>query len=252
MNLVEVEQYRAAGLSPEAVHKLSRFGDLLLGSPVNVTSIREQRSIERYHFLDCLCLLEVECFREAGQIVDVGSGGGLPAVVLALALPGAKVVALESVGKKCTFVSNVAHELGLPNLIVEWGRAEDLGRGVGRDSFDVAVARAVAVMPVLAELCLPLVRVGGSFVAMKGSMSDQERMEGDRAIAILGGSPVTVKPVVPFPGAENLNLVITTKRQRTPSAYPRRTGIASRSPLGRASAERSSGVQASGKKRPSR
>jgi 16S rRNA (guanine527-N7)-methyltransferase len=135
---------------------------------------------------------------------------------------------------------------------VECGRAEDLGRGAGRDSFDVAVARAVAIMPVLAELCLPLVRVGGSFIAMKGSMSNQERMEGARAVAILGGSSMTVKPVVPFPGAENLNLVIVKKQQRTPSAYPRRIGMASRSPLGRTSAEQSSEVQASGKKRPSR
>jgi 16S rRNA (guanine527-N7)-methyltransferase len=252
MNLLEVERYRAAGLSPEAIRKLGRFGDLLLGSPVNVTSVREEQSVERYHFLDCLSLLEVECFREAGQIVDVGSGGGLPAVVLALALPGAKVVALESVGKKCTFVANVAHDLELPNLVVECGRAEDLGRGAGRESFDVVVARAVAIMPVLAELCLPLVRVGGSFVAMKGNMSNQERMEGDQAVAILGGRSAIVKPVVPYAGAENLNLVIVHKQQRTHPAYPRRVGVPSRRPLGGISAERASEAQPTGKKRPSR
>ena len=225
-------QYRALGLSALAVERLSQFGDLLINCPFNVTSLREPEDIERQHFLDALSLLGVTAVREARELVDVGSGGGMPAVVLAVALADTRVVALESVKKKCEFISRVAATLGLENLAVECARAEDYGRECGRERFHVAVARAVASLPVLAELCLPLLRVGGTFVAMKGAISNQERMEGGKAIAILGGGEVSVLSVEPFAGAENRCLVLARKRSPTPSSFPRRAGVPERKPLG--------------------
>jgi 16S rRNA (guanine527-N7)-methyltransferase len=232
VNLQETTAYVAYGVTDEAIAKLGRFGDLLLSSPVNVTAIRDPLSIEHLHFLDSLSLLTVPEVNEAGHMVDVGSGGGLPAIVVALARPRLQVVAVESIRKKCAFIEEVGLLLGLSNLRVECARAEDVGHSDLRESFDVAVTRAVAPMAVVAEFCLPLVRVGGVVVAMKGPMSDQERIQGRSALAILGGVEGPARQVRPFPGAENRWLHVARKTSATPSAYARRPGVPQRRPLG--------------------
>jgi len=232
MNLRETPAYVSYGLNDEAIAKLARFGDLLLSSPLNVTAISDPLGIEYLHFLDSLSLLSVREVNEAGSAVDVGSGGGLPAIVLALALPRLEVVAVESIGKKCAFMEEAAACLDLPNLNVQCARAEDFGRSDLRGSFDVAVIRAVAPMAVVAELCLPLVRVGGVVVAMKGRMSDQERIQGRNALAILGAVEDRAGQVRPFPGAENRWLHVARKVCATSIDYPRRPGVPQKRPLG--------------------
>ena len=164
--------------------------------------------------------------------MDVGSGGGLPALVVAIALPGVHVTALESVAKKCVFIERTAAQLGLPNVEVVCARAEEFGRTAGRASFDVVVARAVATLPVLAELCVPLARVGGTFVAMKSALSDQERIRGESALAILRAGPLTGHAVDPFPGGDRRWLYVAVKTGETPEMYPRRVGVPGRKPLG--------------------
>jgi 16S rRNA (guanine527-N7)-methyltransferase len=232
VNLQETTAYATYGVTDEAIAKLGRFGDLLLSSPVNVTAIRDPLGIEHLHFLDSLSLLTVPEVDEAGRMVDVGSGGGLPAIVVALARPRLQVVAVESIRKKCAFIEEVGLLLGLSNLRVECARAEDVGHSGLRESFDVAVTRAVAPMAVVAEFCLPLVRVGGVVVAMKGPMSDQERIQGRSALAILGGVECPARQVRPFPGAENRWLHVARKTSATPSAYARRPGVPQKRPLG--------------------
>jgi 16S rRNA (guanine527-N7)-methyltransferase len=232
LNLQETAAYVAYGVSDEAIAKLGHFGDLLLSSPVNVTSIRDPSGVEHLHFLDSLSLLTVPEISEAGRLVDVGSGGGLPAIVLALALPGLKVVAVESIRKKCAFIEEAGLLLGLSNLRVECARAEDLGHSGLRESFDAAVTRAVAPMAVVAEICLPLVRVGGVVVTMKGPMSDQERIQGQNALAILGAVEGPARQVQPFPGVENRWLHVARKASSTPPDYPRRPGVPQKRPLG--------------------
>jgi 16S rRNA (guanine527-N7)-methyltransferase len=232
LNLQETPAYVAYGLTDDAIAKLGRFGDLLLSSSVNVTAIRDPLGIEHMHFLDSLSLLTVPEVNEAGRVVDVGSGGGLPAIVLAVALPRLQVVAVESIRKKCAFIEEVGLLLGLSNLRVQCARAEDLGRSGLRESFDVAVARAVAPMAVVAEICLPLVRVGGVVVAMKGPMSDQERIQGQNALAILGAVEGQARQVQPFPEAENRWLYVARKASATPPDYPRRPGVPQKRPLG--------------------
>lgn len=232
MNLLETAAYAVYGLTEEMLVKLGRYGDLLLSSPVNVTALHDHLAIEHLHFLDSLSLLTMPEVGRAEQLVDIGSGGGLPAVVLALVSPHMQVVAVESVQKKCAFIDEVRLSLGLGNLRVECARAEDMGRSDARGSFDVAVTRAVASLAGVAELCLPLVRVGGLVVAMKGPMSDQERIQGRNAIAILGGEEVSARQVRPFPGAENRWLYGVRKIFSTPSEYPRRPGVPAKRPLG--------------------
>lgn len=232
MELRQLAAYERWGLGKEAVDALARLGDELLSATSNVSGIRDPEAIETHHFLDSLSLLQVREVREAEAIVDVGSGGGLPGLVLALALPAARIVTVDSVGKKCTFMEQAAASLGLGNVAVECARAEELGRGPLRESFPVAVVRAVAALPVLVEYTLPLLRKGGALVAMKGAISDQERIQSESAAAILGGGAVEALKVTPFPEAVNRWLYLIRKVGRTPNAYPRKPGMALKRPLG--------------------
>jgi len=225
------EAFRTLGLSSYALNQLSEFGDLLLGSTTNVSGLRTAEEIEELHFLDSLSLLRLQVVRDAHEVVDVGSGGGLPSVVLAIAQPNTRVVALDSVGKKCRFVEFAASKLGLGNLQVICERAEELGRGEGRERFDVATSRALAALPVVAELTLPLVKMGGHMVAMKGALSDQERIDGEFALGILGGGQLEELRIVPFPSADNRWLHVAQKESATPERYPRRVGVPAKQPL---------------------
>ncbi len=232
MELRQGARYADHGLSSDAVAALAVFGDLLLSSRTNVTAVRDPHGVETVHFLDSLSFLDVPEVRNARTLVDVGSGGGLPAVVLALALPEVAVTAIDSVRKKCDFVEEVREAIGLANLEVMCARAEDAGRSGVRESFDVAVARAVASLPVLSELAVPLVRTGGAFIAAKGALSDQERMEGEAALGILGSDRHRLMRARSFEGAENRWLFVATKERPTPEMYPRRPGVPERRPLG--------------------
>ncbi|GAB4253766.1 MAG: 16S rRNA (guanine(527)-N(7))-methyltransferase RsmG [Thermoleophilia bacterium] len=233
MDLAYREEYQRLGLSPEAFPRLELFGDLLLSSPANVTGLRDPADIETRHFLDSLSLLALPEVEGASRIVDVGSGGGLPGLILALALPSSSVTAVESVQKKCRFISSAAEALELANVRVICTRAEEFGRGEGRERFDLAVARALAPLPVVGELTVPLVRVGGVLVAMKGAMSNQESMDGAAALVILGAEPPEIRPVAPFAGIENRAFVVARKSLPTPQRYPRRDGMPAKRPLGR-------------------
>jgi 16S rRNA (guanine527-N7)-methyltransferase len=231
MELTQTARYTAYGLDIATQHKLASLGDCLLGAGFNVTGVTEPVEIERIHFLDSLSLLTVESVRSAALIADVGSGAGLPALVLALALP-ARVTALESQRKKCEFITRTARSLGLENVDVYCGRAEDFGRGSGREVYDVVVSRALAALPVVAEYSLPLLRTGGRMVAMQGAISAQERRQADKAVAILGADRLQRLLLDPFPGARNRQVFVARKVQATPLEYPRRTGIPAKRPLG--------------------
>jgi 16S rRNA (guanine527-N7)-methyltransferase len=165
----------------------------------------------------------------AEKVVDVGSGGGLPGLPLKIALPGLDMTLIEADQAKAAFLVSACSALGLRGVEVVARRAEDVGRDPRyRESFDVAVARALAPMPVLVELCLPLVRVGGRLLAQK---TESEDLRGaTRAIEALGGS---LSRVVAAPSAARGagTIVIVDKIRSTPPAYPRRAGVPARKPL---------------------
>jgi 16S rRNA (guanine527-N7)-methyltransferase len=231
MQLEEIPVYLERGLSDQAIAGLSIFGGLLLSARSNVTAVRDPRDIERLHFLDSLSFLGVPAVRVARHILDVGSGGGLPAVVLALALPETTVTALDSVRRKCVFIDEARARLGLRNLEVVCARAEEVGRTEAREGFDVSVARAVAPLAVLAEYMMPMIRVGGAMVAAKTSLPDQERIDGEAALAILGSDHCESVRARSFSGAEDRWLLIARKERPTPTRYPRRVGIPEKRPL---------------------
>lgn len=232
MELSETDAYTARGLDPGAQRRLAVLGDLILQAEFNVTAVTQPREVERSHFLDSLSLLDVDCVRAATNLVDVGSGAGLPALVLALALPSAKIVALEAGRKKCAHIEQAVVALALDNVDVRCMRAEEYGRGMGREVHDVVVSRALASLPVVAEYSLPLLVRGGTMVAMKGAISDEERIHAEIALAILGADLLEAVKLRPFPDADNRWAYVARKARATPGEYPRRPGVPVKRPLG--------------------
>ena len=232
MELIYSDEYAARGLTPEQISGLSALGDMLLNAGFNVTSIRIPADIERFHFLDCLALLDLQPIRAACRLADLGSGAGLPALVLALALPNLQVTAFESARKKCTFIEQTANSMKLANIRVQCDRAEEYGQDTGRGAHDVVVSRALAALPVVAEYSVPLLARGGRMVAMKGAISDQERIQAQKALDILGAGRIESVKLEPFAGAENRWLYLARKERPTPTAFPRRPGTPAHQPLG--------------------
>ena len=176
---------------------------------------------------DCLVLLDH--LGDARRLVDVGSGGGLPGLPLKIARPDLELTLVEADHQKAAFLVRACAELGLKGVAVVDRRAEDVGRDPRyRESFDVAVARALAPMPVLAELCLPLVRPGGRLLAQKTRTEDLQAAA--RAIELLGGGAARA---VPAPSAARSagTVIVVEKLRPTPHAYPRRSGVPARKPL---------------------
>ena len=235
----ELAQYarHLAGLrlTPAQIAAFDRYEKELLvwSERVNLTAIREPEQIRIKHFLDsltCLCVM-----REAPmeRVIDVGSGAGFPGIPLKIIHPSMRLTLVESVGKKAAFCRHIASTLGLEGVEVVQERAEALGQMEAyREQFDWALARAVAVMPVLAEFLLPLVRVGGGVLAMKGETAHAEANTAEHAFRVLGGHLRKIVPVT-LPGvAEERFLVVVDKVATTPRGYPRRVGLPSKRPLG--------------------
>jgi 16S rRNA (guanine527-N7)-methyltransferase len=187
------------------------------------------------HVLDSLSCLLSSPVAEAARAADVGSGGGLPGIPLAIALPHASLTLLESTRKKSAFLGHAAERLDLTNVEVANNRVESAAHDPSlRATYDVCTARAVARLSVLAEYCLPLLRVGGHAVAMKGPGSDEEYEEGERAARLLGGKLTqTIEvPLLPEMEQKTRRLIVLRKTAETSGVYPRRVGIPSKIPLG--------------------
>ncbi len=205
---------------------LCRYGEALLekNRVMNLTAITDPREVARLHFADCLALTTLFDF-SGKTAVDVGCGAGFPGVPLQIAVPSMKLTLLDSLQKRMTWLGETVRALGLPSEVV-CCRAEEFDR---RERYDIAVSRAVARLNVLCELCLPLVRVGGSFLAMKASAAEEELDEARRAVAVLGGR---VRTVASYElGGLTRRVVIIDKLRPTPAAYPRRFAKIKQKPL---------------------
>jgi 16S rRNA (guanine527-N7)-methyltransferase len=238
LDLLYKNEYSSFGLDEEAQERLSVLGDLIMGAELNITAVRAPADIELFHFLDSLSLLGLPGVCGSRQVADVGSGGGIPALVIALALPSVTVTAIESVRKKCDHIERCVAALRLPNVRVCCERAEEHGRSESREAYDLVVTRAVAALPVVAEYSLPLLRKGGIMVAMKGSISDQERTHALVALGILGADGMETVRLHPFSGSRDRLAYVATKQRETPNTYPRRPGVPQKRPLGLPSTER--------------
>jgi 16S rRNA (guanine527-N7)-methyltransferase len=203
----------------------------------NLTAITEYEQVQIRHFLDSLsCLLAAETRqalnRPQPRMLDVGSGAGFPGMPLKLACPETRLTLLEATGKKVTFLEHMVAQLGLRQVTVVHGRAEEVGHdATHREQYDLVLARAVAELPVVAEYTLPFCKLGGWVVAQKGEAGAAEAWTAEQGIALLGGELRRVVPVE-LPGLpEDRSLIVIAKTGITPAAYPRRPGIPSKRPL---------------------
>ncbi len=202
---------------------------------VNLTAITEPEEVLVKHFADSVALGRLPGFAPEGkQLLDMGTGAGFPAIPLKIAYPGLQVTMLDSLNKRIRFLDAVIEELHLTGIRAVHGRAEDFaGKAEYRESFDLAVSRAVANMAVLAEYCLPYVKMGGCFVAYKAAeyRDSGEKDASLKAIKILGGE---LKNVLEYtlPGSDAYRcLAVVEKTAATPKKYPRRAGLPAKEPL---------------------
>ena len=226
--LLDGLQARGRALDGQAVDTLCAFGAALLekNRVMNLTAITEPAAVAQLHFLDSLALLDAAPL--AGRsVIDVGCGAGFPGVPLKIAESSIRLTLLDSLAKRMNWLAEVLPELGVQAEIVT-ARAEEYA-AQRREQYDFAVSRAVARLNVLAELCLPFVRVGGQFLAMKGALAQEEVDEARRAIRTLGGQ---VKKIYEYPVADTTHrVVVIEKVAPTPKQYPRAFAKIKKSPL---------------------
>ena len=221
----------ALQLSEDGIPALMDFAQMLVekNKVMNLTAITEPADVATLHFLDSVAMLK-EVDLAGKTMVDVGTGAGFPGVPLRIVCPAVRMTLLDSLNKRIDFLKEVCGELGYADVDCVHGRAEEFA-AKHRESFDFATSRAVANFQLLTELCLPLVKVGGTFIAMKSVDSDEELKSAEKAISILGGR---VERTVDYqiPGTDVTHrLVFIKKIKETPKKYPRAFAKIKKNPL---------------------
>lgn len=217
-------------LDDTALDRFDTYAELLVewNGKMNLTAITEPEEIEVKHFLDCLMLPKYFDLDNVQTVIDVGAGAGFPSVPLLIYKPDLCLTMMDAINKRLTFLDTAVHALGLEAQLIH-ERAEAAGQDENyREKFDLATARAVAPMNVLAEYCLPFVKVGGYFVALKGSNDDTE--EAKNAIATLGGE-ILDNISYKLNGTEPRSIVVIKKISQTPTQFPRKSKKISTKPL---------------------
>ena len=221
------------GLDTAPAGKLAEYGRLLLeqNQVMNLTAITQPEQVARLHMLDCAAVLGAADFREK-SVLDVGTGAGFPGMVLKLCEPTIQLTLLDSLAKRMNWLEGIAPALGAEEVRCVHGRAEEFSLlPEWREQYDIVTSRAVADLRVLCELCLPFVKVGGCFLAMKAEDSNEEVNAAGRAVSILGGRLLPAYSYT-VPGTEVVRKVIRVEKGRTtPERYPRRFSKIRKSPL---------------------
>ena len=223
-----------ASPTDEQIRSLFELTEIMLetNKTLNLTTITDASQILLKHYIDSLTVSKY--IPEGARIIDIGCGAGFPALPLAIFRPDLEITALDATAKRIRYVDSTAKALGLDNLFAIAARAEEYVNAGNRERFDVAVARAVAELATLSELCLGFVRVGGLFVSMKGQKGAEELANAARAISLCGGADSQiVRADLTSDGKEKETrcLIITKKVENTPKIYPRAFAKISKKPL---------------------
>lgn len=218
--------------SPDKCRQLSIYmsGILDRNRSVNLTAVTDPDEFIQEHIVDSASLIGLEAYERAKTVCDVGTGAGFPGIVLAVLSPEKQFTLIDSLAKRLKVIEELSEAAGIKNVRLVHARAEDAGRDdTLREQFDLVTARAVARLPVLAELTVPLVRIGGTFAAFKGASYEEEATDAVRAANILGVENITIQDA----GVKGKNHVfaVMKKTRKTPEKYPRKAGDPARKPL---------------------
>ena len=233
--LVDGAKQLGIQLSEEQVQQFMRYKELLQewNEKMNLTAITEDKEIITKHFLDCMTINKALDMKNQSTVIDIGTGAGFPGLVIKIAFPHLKVTLVDALKKRLNFLEAVINELKLEEIECIHSRAEDLGKdGSHREKYDICASRAVANLATLSEYTLPFVRIDGYLIALKGQKLDEELVQGEKAIGILGGQlEEVVHTGVPFTDLDH-KIAKVKKVKPTSKKYPRKAGEPTKSPLG--------------------
>lgn len=219
-------------LNEQQIHQFYQYMELLLewNEKINLTAITNPEEIIVKHFIDSLTI--AKHVKENTRLIDVGTGAGFPGIPLKIIREDIEITLLDSLNKRVNFLNEVIHELKLSKIQTVHSRVEDFAKDKkNRESFDYATSRAVANLSTLSEYLIPLVKIGGNAISMKGSEVDEEMKQSQKAISLLGGKIETIETFQLPQSDINRNIIIIHKTQNTPNKYPRKAGMPSKEPI---------------------
>ncbi|MEK3888881.1 16S rRNA (guanine(527)-N(7))-methyltransferase RsmG [Bacillus sp. FSL K6-3431] len=221
-------------LDSRQLEQFERYFELLVewNEKMNLTAITEKEEVYLKHFFDSVSAAFFVDLQQPIKLCDVGAGAGFPSIPMKICYPNLNITIVDSLNKRITFLEHLSKELGLVNTHFYHDRAETFAKNQAfREQFDIVTARAVARMSVLSELCLPLVKQGGQFIAMKAANAEEELTAADNAIKQLGGKLSTVHSfTLPIEDSER-NIIVIKKIKKTPNKFPRKPGTPNKMPL---------------------
>ncbi len=229
-----VSQEYGLNLTQDRLAAFNVYYDLLIewNQKINLTAITEPKDVAIKHIVDSLSCYREDLFNNDKSLIDVGTGAGFPGIPLKIFCPSLKLTLLDSLNKRVKFLQLVVDELKLKNVEVIHARSEEAARMKKyREKFDLATARAVARLPIICEYCLPFVKLGGIFIALKGRQYEEEITEAGKALKVLGADLIEAVPVK-LPEIEDKRAVVYIKKiKKTPPVYPRKAGTPERNPI---------------------
>ena len=221
-------------VSDLCAQKFQKYFDLLIewNDKINLTAITDEEDVAYKHFLDCINVFKCNVIKDNAKVIDVGTGAGFPGIPMKIQNESLSVTLLDSLNKRVNFLNDVKNKLSLNNVTTVHGRAEDYGNDKKyREQYDICVSRAVANLTTLSELCLPFVKVGGHFIAMKGPKADEEIEQAQKAIKLLGGKFERVIEYDILGTDLKHNMVLVKKISATSTKYPRKAPKPTKEPL---------------------
>ena len=237
MSVIDILKSNAADygieISSDLSAKLEKYAELLKdwNEKINLTAILDDEGIAVKHFLDCLLVSKAADFKKGDRVIDVGTGAGFPGLVIAAAYPDVEVTLLDSTGKKLKAVENMAQEMGVKNAKVIHMRAEEAGKKPEfREKYDFATARAVAELRVLLEYTLPFIKVGGTFLSLKGASAVDEIDGAKNSLKTLGGKIEDINEFT-LPGGDKRAIINVKKISHIPPKFPRVSAQIAKKPL---------------------